>query len=207
MRRNQKAEREANAKSEAETRAAKAAEDAYWATHGDGKKTKAAVKAEEAAADADAKAAAKAEARRQAEAEEASWGNKGGAKKKVTAFDLMKGAEMDAKARLKAKFAAKKLENKIQEEHETEAIVMRENENRKQDASHASGIDAALDALSIERGASPAPLSGKAAYAAFEAANLADLKAEKPGLRKQQYDEILSKMWERSPQNPRNQLK
>jgi hypothetical protein len=36
---------------------------------------------------------------------------------------------------------------------------------------------------------------------------LAELKAEKPGLRKQQYDDLLSKLWARSPQNPANQQK
>lgn len=186
----------------------KQAEDAHWAAAGDGKKSKAAQRADADAAAADAKAAAKEEARRQAAAEEAQWGTKRDGKKKVTQFDLMKGQEMDAKARLRAKFAAKKVEAKIQDEDETDAIVMRENENRKQDVGVASGMDAALEALTIgERSASPAPLSGKAAYAAFEAEKLPELKLEKPGLRKQQYADLLSKLWDRSPQNPRNQLK
>lgn len=211
MRRAQKAEREATKAAEQKASKAKAEADAYWSAAGDGKKSKAAARAVEDAAKADAKAAARAEARRQAELEEAEFaGGKGssGAKKKVTAYDLAQGKEMDAKARLRAKFAAKKAEKKEVAEDEYAKTVDAANENRKVDVVAASGIDAALDALAVgERSASPAPLTGRAAYAAFEAEKLAELKAEKPGLRKQQYDDLLSKLWARSPQNPANQQK
>lgn len=211
VRRAQKAEREATKAAEQSASKAKAEADAYWSAAGDGKKSKAAARADEAAAKADAKAAARAEARRQAELEEAEFaGGKGssGAKKKVTAYDLAQGKEMDAKARLRAKFAAKKAEKKEVAEDEYAKTVDAANENRKVDVVAASGIDAALDALAVgERSASPAPLTGRAAYAAFEAEKLAELKAEKPGLRKQQYDDLLSKLWARSPQNPANQQK
>lgn len=211
VRRAQKAEREATKAAEQSASKAKAEADAYWSAAGDGQKSKAAARADEAAAKADAKAAARAEARRQAELEEAEFaGGKGssGAKKKVTAYDLAQGKEMDAKARLRAKFAAKKAEKKEVAEDEYAKTVDAANENRKVDVVAASGIDAALDALAVgERSASPAPLTGRAAYAAFEAEKLAELKAEKPGLRKQQYDDLLSKLWARSPQNPANQQK
>jgi hypothetical protein len=111
VRRAQKADREATKAAEQSASKAKAEADAYWSAAGDGKKSKAAARADEDAAKADAKAAARAEARRQAELEEAEFaGGKGssGAKKKVTAYDLAQGKEMDAKARLRAKFAAKK---------------------------------------------------------------------------------------------------
>lgn len=211
MRRAQKAEREATKAAEQSASKSKAEADEYWSAAGDGKKSKAAARADEAVAKADAKAAARAEARRQAELEEAEFaGGKGstGAKKKVTAYDLAQGKEMDAKARLRAKFAAKKAEKKEVAEDEYAKTVDTANENRKVDVVAASGIDAALDALAFgERSASPAPLTGRAAYAAFEAEKLAELKAEKPGLRKQQYDDLLSKLWARSPQNPANQQK
>jgi hypothetical protein len=211
VRRAQKAEREATKAAEQSANKAKAEADAYWSAAGDGKKSKAAARADEDAAKADAKAAARAEARRQAELEEAEFaGGKGssGAKKKVTAYDLAQGKEMDAKARLRAKFAAKKAEKKEVAEDEYAKTVDAANDNRKVDVVAASGIDAALDALAVgERSASPAPLTGRAAYAAFEAEKLAELKAEKPGLRKQQYDDLLSKLWARSPQNPANQQK
>lgn len=211
MRRAQKADREATKAAEQSASKAKAEADAYWSAAGDGKKSKAAARADEDAAKADAKAAARAEARRQAELEEAEFaGGKGssGAKKKVTAYDLAQGKEMDAKARLRAKFAAKKAEKKEVAEDEYAKTVDAANENRKVDVVAVSGIDAALDALAVgERSASPAPLTGRAAYAAFEAEKLAELKAEKPGLRKQQYDDLLSKLWARSPQNPANQQK
>ena len=154
-------------------------------------------------------AAARAEARRQAQLEEEAFaGVKKGPAKKVTAFELQQGQEMDAKARLRAKFAAKKAEQKIQDEDEYEKTVMRENENRSVGVVSGSGMDAALDALTIgERSASPAPLTGKQAYEKFEAEQLPQLKADKPGLRKQQYADLLSKLWARSPQNPQNQKK
>ena len=207
MRRAQKNERETTKAIEQSAAAKKAEEDAHWAAHGDGKKSKAAQRAEMDAAAADAKAAARAEARRQAAEEEAAFsGAKKAPAKKVTAYDLAQGKEMDAKARLKAKFAAKKAEQKIQEADEYDDAVLRANENRSIDVVSASGVDAALDALTVEeRSASPAPLSGKAAYAAFEAEKLPELKAEKPGLRKQQYADLMSKLWARSPQNPQNQ--
>jgi len=209
VRRAQKAERENTKKTEALSKAKKDADDAYWAAAGDGKKSKAAQRADAAAASADAKAAARAEARRQAQLEEEAFaGGKKGPAKKVTAFELQQGKEMDAKARLRAKFAAKKVEQKIQDEDEYDKTVMRENENRSVGVVSGSGMDAALEALTIgERSASPAPLSGKAAYAAFEEENLPALKAEKPGLRKTQYADLLSKLWARSPQNPQNQKK
>ena len=209
VRRAQKAEREETKKSEARDKAKKDADDAYWAAAGDGKKSKAAQRAEDAAASADAKAAARAEARRQAQLEEEAFaGVKKEPAKKVTAFELQQGKEMDAKARLRAKFAAKKAEQKIQDEDEYEKTVMRENENRSVGVVSGSGMDAALDALTIgERSASPAPLTGKQAYEKFEAEQLPQLKADKPGLRKQQYADLLSKLWARSPQNPQNQKK
>jgi len=209
VRRAQKAEREDTKKTEALNKAKKDADDAYWAAAGDGKKSKAAQRADVAAASADAKAAARAEARRQAQLEEEAFaGGKKGPAKKVTAFELQQGKEMDAKARLRAKFAAKKAEQKIQDEDEYDKTVMRENENRSVGVVSGSGMDAALEALTIgERSASPAPLSGKAAYAAFEEEHLPALKAEKPGLRKTQYADLLSKLWARSPQNPQNQKK
>lgn len=44
----------------------------------------------------------------------------------------------------------------------------------------------------------------KAAYAAFEEKHLAGLKEENPTLRLSQIRQMLSKMWQRSPENPLN---
>ena len=47
----------------------------------------------------------------------------------------------------------------------------------------------------------------KAAYAAWSEQWIADMKLEKPGLRQQQYKDLCWKAWQRSPDNPLNQVK
>lgn len=80
---------------------------------------------------------------------------------------------------------------------------------KKSAALHASGIDNALDALSLT-GKSDAKIDRhperrfKAAYAAFEARRLPEVEEERPGLRKQQRIEIVRKEFEKSEENPFN---
>ncbi|KAL1953603.1 hypothetical protein VTO42DRAFT_2550 [Malbranchea cinnamomea] len=79
-------------------------------------------------------------------------------------------------------------------------------------ALNASGIDNALDALSLT--ANPATTKVerhperrfKAAYAAYEARRLPELEKERPGLRRQQRVEIIRKEFEKSEENPFNQV-
>ena len=47
----------------------------------------------------------------------------------------------------------------------------------------------------------------RAAYAAWSEQWIADMKLEKPGLRQQQYKDLCWKAWQRSPDNPLNQVK
>lgn len=83
---------------------------------------------------------------------------------------------------------------------------------------NASGIDDALDALSLANekhaGTGNSRADGidrhperryKAAHAAFEEARLPELKKEQPGLRLNQMKEIIHKEFEKSPLNPFNQ--
>lgn len=76
----------------------------------------------------------------------------------------------------------------------------------------ASGIDDALDALELTSAPSNKGLERhperrvKAAYAAFEDRRLPELKQERPGLRLTQYKELLHKEFEKSPENPFNQV-
>lgn len=42
----------------------------------------------------------------------------------------------------------------------------------------------------------------KVLYQQFKVATLTELKKEKPGLRRSQYDDLLWEMWQKSPQNP-----
>lgn len=80
---------------------------------------------------------------------------------------------------------------------------------------NASGIDSALDALSITTGTAEQDASKvdrhperrfRAAYAAFEAKRLPEIEAENPGLRRQQRIDIIKKEFDKSPDNPFNQV-
>lgn len=82
----------------------------------------------------------------------------------------------------------------------------------KDRAINASGIDNALDALTLTSGsANDLKLDRhperrfKAAYKVFEERRLPEIEAEYPGLRKQQRVEIVRKEFERSEENPFNQ--
>ncbi|KKK20162.1 hypothetical protein P175DRAFT_0499471 [Aspergillus ochraceoroseus IBT 24754] len=77
-------------------------------------------------------------------------------------------------------------------------------------ALNASGIDNALDALSLtSKDAAKIDRHPerrfKAAYAAFEARRLPEIEAENPGLRRQQRVELCRKEFEKSDENPFNQ--
>ena len=117
----------------------------------------AAQRAAAAAASADASSAARAEARRQAQLEEEAFaGVKKGPAKKVTAFELQQGHD-GRQGSTARQGSPQKAEQKIQDEDEYEKTVMRENENRSVGVVSGSGMDAALDALTIgERSRSPA---------------------------------------------------
>jgi len=204
--------REAKANREAEQAAAKAAkdkkaaEDAKFAGH-ENPKTKRDKKRDAEMEREDEQAARKAESRRLAKLEEeemATFGQKkASANKKLTKFEIEQNKAMDAKARLKAKFAAKK---------EAESYVdvdQIENTNRERaalDATNAGGtIDKAVKELTgLDIAKKTQPVSMKAAYMAFEERELPGLKEERPGLKKSQYDELLSKMWKKDPTNPVN---
>jgi len=78
-------------------------------------------------------------------------------------------------------------------------------------ALNATGIDNALDALSLTSNNPAEKIDRhperrfKAAYAAFEARRLPEIEEEHKGLRKNQRIEIVRKEFERSPDNPFNQ--
>ncbi|RAL16744.1 DUF1014 domain protein [Aspergillus homomorphus CBS 101889] len=78
-------------------------------------------------------------------------------------------------------------------------------------ALNASGIDNALDALSLT-GRETSKVDRhperryKAAYAAYEARRLPEIEAEQPGLRRQQRIEVCRKEFEKSDENPFNQV-
>ncbi|KAM0798052.1 hypothetical protein BDR22DRAFT_809667 [Usnea florida] len=79
-------------------------------------------------------------------------------------------------------------------------------------ALNATGIDNALDALSLTS-ANPSEKIDrhperrfKAAYAAYEARRMPEVEEEHQGLRKKQREDLIRKEFERSPENPFNQV-
>jgi hypothetical protein len=76
---------------------------------------------------------------------------------------------------------------------------------------NASGIDNALDALSLTTDPNSQKVDRhperrfKAAYKAFEERRLPEIELEHPGLRKKQREEICRKEFEKSEENPFNQ--
>lgn len=77
---------------------------------------------------------------------------------------------------------------------------------------NATGIDNALDALALTNDSSETKLERhperrfKAAYAQFEERRLPEIEKEHPGLRKQQRIDRCRKEFEKSPENPFNQV-
>lgn len=85
--------------------------------------------------------------------------------------------------------------------------------NTPLNALNATGIDNALDALSLTTGASNSEKVErhperrfKAAYAAYEARRMPELEEEMKGLRRQQRIDVIRKEFEKSPENPFNQV-
>lgn len=79
-------------------------------------------------------------------------------------------------------------------------------------ALNATGIDNALDALSLTSNNPSEKVDRhperrfKAAYAAYEARRMPEVEEENKGLRKQQREALIRKEFERSPENPFNQV-
>ncbi|KAK1146978.1 hypothetical protein N8T08_002306 [Aspergillus melleus] len=81
---------------------------------------------------------------------------------------------------------------------------------KKASALNASGIDNALDALSLTNKDTSKidrhpERRYKAAYAAYEARRMPEVEEEHPGLRRQQRIELVKKEFEKSDENPFNQ--
>lgn len=98
-----------------------------------------------------------------------------------------------------------------------DALVGGRNANRLDDALEARSVTAAIEALSVldspggdvaagTPGKAPAEAHPekrqKAAFAAYEEAEMPGLMEEKPGLRRQQYRDMLFKAWQKDPRNP-----
>ena len=141
-------------------------------------------------------------------------GKKGGkaAPPKVTMAQITAAKEAADKAAEDKAAEAKRAAKKEVDLRAYDALVSQRNSNRVEESVDASGVDqaiAALDALALEAGSADAgdkhpEKRMRAAWAAYEAAEMAALQADKPGLKRQQYRDMLWKQWAKAPQNPLN---
>jgi pyruvate/2-oxoglutarate dehydrogenase complex dihydrolipoamide acyltransferase (E2) component len=222
--RNEKAvaatERKEAAKASAASSKQKEQEDAAWREAGEGAKSKAqAKKAEQEKQRAEA-AAKKLEAKRLAEEEEAAMSkpkSTGKAPKvtgKVTHHQLQKQKEEEHGARAAAQREKQMALRREVDERAYGALVdTHVNTNREEDLVEARNLDEAIEALgSLGFGGEAATPDKhpekrmKAAWLAYEKRELPALKEEKPGLKQQQYKDMLWKLWQKSPDNPMNQV-
>ncbi|MED6168429.1 hypothetical protein PIB30_011595 [Stylosanthes scabra] len=220
---NTKAEAARARKSAVETerkeRETKMKEEEYW-REAEGPKSRAAKKKEEEADKKAEAAARKAEARRLAEQEEKELEKsmKKPDKKanrvsipvpKVTEAELAKRREEEQAVLAKKAEDAKKRQARTAAEEEYERMVLVSNTNRDDSIIEARSVDDAIAQMSIADASLPPDRHPerrlKAAFKAFEEAELPKLKEEKPGLTHTQYKDLIWKLWKKSPDNPLNQ--
>lgn len=189
--------RKAEAAAQEKQKKDKALEDAYWADDDKHVQRKQARK-EEREKKRQADLERKAEIRALAENELKDVTPKATTPQKITAFQLQQNRE-----------------NMMKEKSEEEAVPTHlevplvENLNRTmEDQVQASGIDAAITALSVEDGPQDRHPEKRvaAAFKAYETRRLPQLKKENPSLRLSQLQKMLRKEWQKSPENPINKL-
>ncbi|XP_057415508.1 uncharacterized protein LOC130710308 [Lotus japonicus] len=209
--------RKASAESEKKNKETKEKEDQFW-KEAEGSRSRAAKKKEEEAEKKAEAAAKRAEARRLAEQEEKELEKilKKPDKKasrvsipvpKVTEAELRKRREEEQSQLAKKADEGKK---RSAAEEEYEKMVLVSNTNRDDSIIEARNLDDAIAQMSIDN-SNLAPDRHperrlKAAFKAFEEAELPKLKEEKPGLTYNQYRDMIWKLWKKSPDNPLNQV-
>eukprot|EP00898_Chlorokybus_atmophyticus_P006735 jgi/Chlat1/7062/Chrsp56S06723 len=205
-------ERKETAEAEKKALAEKQKEDAVWAA-AEGTKSKAQLKKQEEAAKKAETAAKKAEAKALADQEAKeleNYGKRAPTKKapspikKVTAAELALQQERLRKQQVAEAEELAKARARTVHEEEYESIVLQPNINREEELVEARSVDAALSALSVSGAAEATPDKHpekriKAAYKSFEEAELARLRAERPGMTLSQYKDQVWKTWKKSP--------
>lgn len=147
-------------------------------------------------------------AKSNAKKEEAEAKKQEAARKKAEKDALLAAEEKDARSVPKnAKTAVKKTKGL-----DLSSLDGEPSSSKAHPALNASGIDNALDALSLTA-ANPSEKIDRhperrfrAAYAAYEARRMPELEEEHNGLRKKQREDMIRKEFERSPENPFNQV-
>lgn len=175
-----------------------AKDDASWEEDSKGNKAKA-ERAAAKAAQADAKLAAKKERDELEASETAATSTMKGANK---GSSKMTQAEIQRRQALMAMAAAKSAPKKSAKSQVVAAPKIEENSNRAGDV-EASGIDAAIGALDTPG----EDRKSKMTYKEFEAMMLPQIQEENPGLKMSQAKDRASKLWDRAPENPKNQEK
>ena len=188
-------------------------EDTYWASQGEGQKSKAQKKRDEAAARKREASDRKAEAKKLALEEDAQMvatkpPKKAAASPKVTRVQLNVQREADAKDRTIQMQKKKLVDSRTVTAEEYDSIVSRPNLNHAEGVVEARGVDQAIAGLSdvgIGEAVAVDPHPEKrlrAAYLAYEERELPRLKEDKPGLTLKQYKDSLWKAFKKSPENP-----
>lgn len=222
-------DRKETVKKEKNASAAKAKEDAKWADD-DPRAAKAAARKkaeEEKKLQAAAKRAEKKALEEKEAAELAKLGKPKQPPPKVTRAVIEKEKEQIAKqdkAKVEAATAAKdrvtpltSSSSSLSGDDEDWDAGLEKNINhllREERAKHgdslieARSVEEALSGLSVDDGQDKHPEKRlRAAFTAYEQANLPILRQENPGLKLSQYKEMLWKQWQKSPENPLNQIR
>uniref|UniRef100_A0A0E0CUQ3 Coiled-coil domain-containing protein n=1 Tax=Oryza meridionalis TaxID=40149 RepID=A0A0E0CUQ3_9ORYZ len=213
-------ERRSAAEADRRDRDARAKEEAYWQA-AEGPKSRSARRREEDAEKRAEAAARRAENRRLAELEQQQLAaaarrpdrkaaRVGPVVPKVTEAELLR-RRVEERIRLEREAeAANKRQARTAEEEEYERVVLVANTNRDDSIIEARSVEDAIVKMSIAAEPALPPDRRrerrlKVSYKAFEEAELAKLKEEKPGLTLHQYKDMIWKLWKKSPDNPLNQ--
>ncbi|XP_039143561.1 coiled-coil domain-containing protein 124 [Dioscorea cayenensis subsp. rotundata] len=195
-------------------------EDQYW-REAEGSKSRSAKRREDEAEKRAEAAARKAETRKLAELEqkELELAGKKPDKKanrvaipvpKVTEVELARQREVERQRILQNAEVEKKKQSRMADEEEYERMVLVTNSNRDDSIIEAHSLDDAIASMAVTEPPLPPDRHPerrlKASFKAFEEAELAKLKEEKPGLTLTQYRDMIWKLWKKSPDNPLNQV-
>lgn len=193
-----------NTKNEKNAKAAKAAEDSHWADDGQDKKSKKAAEAQRKQAEALAKKKAKQEleAADKAELEKGKKKAKA-ATPKVTQAMIAKRKEAQREEAEKQRKADEQKSKRIVSQPSLVPNLNKPSNDDEYQDMWVSSVDQALKTMALDGVEKPASL--KAAYKAYAAENMPQIKDNFPGLKLSQYKEKLWNQWQKAPENPLNQ--
>lgn len=203
-------ERKANSKKESQVHEKAKAEDDFWQDAGEGAKSKASKKKDEQAKQREDAAAKKAEAKQLAAEEDAAMAKlakkapkKANSETKVTSHQLQLQQEADKKAQEANAAESAKAKNRVVTADSYSQLVDSQNVNRDADDAGARSVTEALSVLGVQESEDKHPERRmKAAFAAYKDRQLPIVKEEKPGLKQSQYQDMIFKSWQKSPENP-----